>query len=440
MENLANNHPFVDGNKMFLLPGLKAFRIPWMLVIAIFCHQPEAIAQVRYMVGIDAWRSPSIGAENLIAIHRAVYALEDRYLKSRLFDETTKVRKSAGMLYRLGKTFLLDNVMDHLPVLTQHEIFGHGARYREFGYQDISYHLSLFPPYGRGNGWAHGSPNPERRGTWHERISSTIAGSEANTILSKSVRSKWLHRGRVKSRETVIYLFSSLDLSWYILRTRFTGRPRPGNDITNYLRNLNSLEGYHSRSPYRLTLEDLSSQLLVNLLNPTLFWAVYTYLVPYLYHGEHECELPMVRFGQVGYLPSFRLGLSPFGSEVIFENLIIHSGRVMNVFFRYGIPAFHQFGGLGIAVDNLASRKYITFSPRAELWHQPALLLGGQNVRTGRSGWGGGLWGTIRYRVARRNPAPELALEIGYKTDGFVEGEQLRRGFTLRLGLSLAEF
>ena len=415
------------------------YRISCLLVILICCHGSEAIAQVRYVVGIDAsWSSP-IGAENLIAVHRAVYAIEDRFLKPRLFDESSKGRKSMGIFYRLGKTVLLDNVIDYLPFLIQHEVFGHGARLREFGYVDISYSLSLFPPYGSGRGSAYGSLNPERRTTRHERLGVIIGGSKANTTLSKSIRSKWLQRGHVKSREIVIFLFSSLDLSGYILNTRFRSQHRPENDIINYLRDLNLLEGYSPQSDYRLTLENLSTQSLITFLNPTVIWAMYAYWVPYIYHGESERELPMFKFGPVKYLPSFRFGLTPFGSEVYFENLIVNSGRVVNIFLRYGIPTFHKFGGFGIAVENLALGKRITFSPRAELWHQPALLLGGQQVRTGRSGLGGGLWIKLYYRVAQRNPAPELALEIGYKTDGFIQGEPLRRGFTLRFGLSLVE-
>ena len=409
-----------------------------LLLILILFPTAKAMPQARYQVGIDATRSSQIGAENLAAIHRVVYALENRILSPRLFDESTKRRKTAGILYRLGKTVLVDNIVDHLLVLIQHEVFGHGARFREFGYRNISYDLSLFPPYGSSRGTAYGSRDPERRTTRHERIVISIGGSEANTILAESIRSRWLQRGGVKSREIMVYLPSSLDLTWYILRTRFGSRPRPGNDVANYLRDLNLLEGY-SETDDRLTLEDLSAQTLVGLLNPTAFWAMYAYAVSYLYHGSAESELPMLRLRAVGYLPSFRLGLTPFGSVVTFENVIVHSGRVSNVFFRYGMPSFHRFGGFGVAVDNLAAARGITVSPRAEFWHQPSLLLGGERLRAGRSGLGGGVWARIDYQVGASGYKPRIGLEIGGKTDGFVEGEALGRGFTLRLGLSIVE-
>ena len=390
-------------------------------------------------MGVDATRSSAMGAENLVALHRSIFALEDRLLRPRLFDEGTAGRKTAGIMYRLGKTVLLDNAIDQIAVLTQHEVFGHGARFREFGYTDISYKLSLFPPYGKGSGFASASLGRGRRTTRHERIGVTAGGSEANTVLAKAIRSKWLQRGgAVKSREIIVYLSSSLDLTWYILQTRVRSRPSPGNDVANYLRDLNLLEG-QPPSENKLTLEQLSAHTLAGLLNPTVLWAMYAYSVSYLYRGSAETRLPMFRIGAARYLPSFRLGLTPYGTEIIFENLILHSGRVSNLYLRYGIPSFHRFGGFGVAVERLASMRGIMFSPRAEIWHQPPLLLGGERVRRGRSGLGGGIWTRVDYQLEARRYKPGIWLEIGNKTDGFVEGEAFGRGFTLRLGLSIAE-
>lgn len=424
---------------MYFLPNLPAHRFAGLLFVLLFWPEADTVARARYVMGVDGPRSSGMGAENLVALHRSIFALEDRLLRPRLFDEGTAGRKTAGILYRLGKTVLLDNAIDHVAVLTQHEVFGHGARFREFGYTDISYRLSLFPPYGKGSGSASASLGRGRRTTRHERIGVIAGGSEANTVLAKAIRSKWLLRGgAVKSREIVIYLSSSLDLTWYILRTRFSSRLRPGNDVANYLRDLNLLEGF-SPNEYKLTLEQLSAHTLVGVLNPSVLWAMYAYSVSYLYRGSAETEHPMLRIGAARYLPSFRLGLTPYGPEVIFENLILHSGRVSNLFMRYGIPSFHKFGGLGVAVDNLASWRGIFVSPRVELWHQPALVLGGERVRTGRSGLGGGVWAKIDYQVVSTGYKPGIGLEIGCKTDGFSEGELLGRGFTLRLGLSVAE-
>ena len=201
------------------------------------------------MVEIDGRKSTQIGAENLIAFRHGISSMLDRYLKPRWFEEDKKSRKAIGIFYRLSKTVLLDNVIDHLAILTQHEVFGHGSCYREFGYKNNSYSLSLFPPYGNGNGYAiSGGLISNRTITTHERIMVIIGGSEANTQLSKSIRSKWLHRGSIKYREAVFYLFSANDLSWYIIRTKQRRLNSSNNDIIAYLRTLNSLEGFQGYS------------------------------------------------------------------------------------------------------------------------------------------------------------------------------------------------
>ncbi len=125
------------------------------LILCVFVLQCRtALAEVRYLVEIDGRKSTQIGAENLIAFQYGTSSMLDRYLKPRWFEEDKKSRKAIGIFYRLSKTVLLDNVIDHLAILTQHEVFGHGSRYREFGYKNNSYSLSLFPPYGNGNGYA----------------------------------------------------------------------------------------------------------------------------------------------------------------------------------------------------------------------------------------------------------------------------------------------
>lgn len=433
-----------------------AFGFLWLILFVSASHGQEAIAQeatsqeaiaqevtarAGYAVMVDESMSARVGAENLAAAHRALYGLENRLLKPRLFDERTVARKSAGVLYRLGKSLLVDNVIDYLAMLTQHEVFGHGARMREFGFKRITYRLALPPPYGRGTGSASGYTSRDRRTTRHERISVYAGGSEANTLLSSSIRSRWLHRGRANTRELALYLYSSMDLTGYILQTRDSsgdnaGRDGTNNDILNYLKDINGLEGYTNPDSYELTLERLRTLSLIRFLDPTVIWALYTYGTSYLLRGASESTLPMLRTGRIGYLPVFRLGLTPFGPAVHLENLFVAPGRVLNIHLRYGVPSFHRFGGIGASYDRIVIHRGISLEPRVELWHQPALLLGGRTTRTGTKGFGGGLWLEGRYTHASLDLAPAVLVEAGYKTDGFLEGEPLARGFVLRFGLS----
>ncbi len=77
-----------------------------------------------------------MGGHIIITLHRGIYAIENKFLKTRWFDENNFGKKAAGLTYRLAKTILVDNVLDHLSFLGQHEVFGHGAGYRELGFVD----------------------------------------------------------------------------------------------------------------------------------------------------------------------------------------------------------------------------------------------------------------------------------------------------------------
>ncbi len=266
-----------------------------------------------------------------------------------------------------------------------------------------------------------------------------IGGSEANTQLSKSIRSKWLHRGSIKYREAVFYLFSANDLSWYIIRTKQRRLNSSNNDIIAYLRTLNSLEGYQRQEDSRLTLDDLTKQSLINALNPFQFISTYAFLVAYIWEGKGNQQVPMVRIRGIRYLPSFRLGLTPFGSEVYFVNFIVSSQRVINAYFRHGISTFHRSEGFGIDVDNLFSNQHISLDSSLGLWHQPSLLLGRTRTTNSRSGLGGTISGRLFYKIRRSHPSVSLAFRIGYKTAGFLEGEQIRKGYSAGIGISFVE-
>ncbi len=408
----------------------------WMIILC--CG--EAAAQVRSTLMVDRGYSFKVGASNLLAVRRGVCLLESRFMKSRWFPEDSPGKKAAGMTYRLTKTVLVDNVVDHLAILIQHEVFGHGSRFREFGYSGSSYSLNLVPPYGSGRGTAYfGRSDPNRSETVHEEIAMRSGGSEANAVLAKSVLMKWMRCGQIPARETLLYLFAANDLSWYILRTRLGRNIRSGNDVNNFLRLVNRSEGYPFQNDYRLTLGSLAKQNAIHFLDPFQYVSLFTYLVTYVWSGEEERGLPMLRIGNIGYMPSFRLGLAPWGSEAYFENYVATSQRVVNFYFRRGFGTFHRFGGFGVQAISLMQSRRFSLDSGVDLWHQPRLLLGGTEAKSTRGGMGVALSGTCYYRLSQKKPVIDLTVEMGYKTAGFLQGEQLRSGWIGRVGIGFVE-
>ena len=94
------------------------------------------VAQVHHQLVWDRHFSSPVAAENLQTLHWGLYAVQDRVLKPRWDAEKTTSRKLLGLTYRLGKGILLDYPVDFMLALVQHEVFGHGARAREFGFGD----------------------------------------------------------------------------------------------------------------------------------------------------------------------------------------------------------------------------------------------------------------------------------------------------------------
>jgi len=221
---------------LWMIKKSRKIGIP-VFTLLIMSLNPLVGAEVHYSLILDNTYSSKTGANNILALHRGLYALEGKFLRPKWSDEKTLLKKVAGLSYRLAKTVFLDNVLDHLGFLIQHEVFGHGARYREFGYKNNSYSIHLLFPYGDGKGWAgRGRPEPGSKATAYENIAMIIGGSESNTVLANLLKYVWLKRGSIHYRESIFYLFTANDLWAYIARSKFRAGSNTGNDILSFLK------------------------------------------------------------------------------------------------------------------------------------------------------------------------------------------------------------
>jgi len=395
-------------------------------------------AEVPYRLIWDKNFSPYTGAHNIITLHKGIYEIENSLLKTKWFEENNFVNKSAGIVYRLGKSLLLENVIDHMSFLTQHEIFGHGARFREFGFKNNQFSLHFIFPYGDAQGRAETGELPSQRAlSDHEHLVMITGGSSSNALLSRRLKYHWLSRKSINFRETILYLISSNDLSFYILRTQWDLKGPCHNDVLNYLTAINTQHGYYGEENYRLTLDQLSRQALIHTLDPFQYFSLFTYFVNYLWSGKERFEIPLIPVFGLRYLPSFYLGLSPFGSEFYFENYFLYKEKIFSLFIRIGDPTFHKSWGIGMEAINLIKQNNLSLNSQFHIWNQPSLLLGGEKITKGNSGLGGSFLITAFYEFTN-SPLPiSLVGEIGYKTSGYVQGETLSQGVIARAGLAL---
>jgi hypothetical protein len=377
-------------------------------------------------------------SRNLLTLHSIIYEFEDEKLKLSYWNEDNLKRKLLGIGYRFTKTVLLDYQVDFLVHLFQHEVFGHGYRYREFEYEDNSYGLNAAPPYGNGSGFAvRGMTNYNRDLGIHEEIAIRSGGMESASVLSNSIKKRWLFRGKMNYRESLLFLSTFHDYTVYILATKYFNNNSEGNDVRNYLRTINESYGFIDERDYRLTIDDLSRKASINLLNTFNLYATYTYLKKYLLDGEREFEYPTIKIGNKELLPSIRFGLTPFGSEFVVENYVRTERNIIGFNFRIGDNKLDNFWGLGCLYHKKISDNF-SFTSQLDTWVQPEMELGGITTFNTNDGFGARFVSEFNLYIGRSFPIGIYG-QVGYKSSGFIEGEILDKGPIVRLGISFRD-
>ena len=405
------------------------------LISTIFI-QTISVAQINKVFVLDKQASSITSSQNLFSIYQIAADFQDDNIKIKYWKENNWKRKSLGIGYRFLKMILIDQQIDHLTFLLQHEVFGHGYRYREFEFQENSYNINLAPPFGNGSGFARrGITSYNRKLGIHESIIISSGGMEANTILSKTIRNKWLNNGEINYRESRLYLLSILDYPLYIVSTNIFNRNEPGNDVNNYLRTLNLYHGYNNPLNYRLSINDITRYSIANLLNTYSLFAAYSFWKTYLFDGNKIFKYPMINLGKVDWLPSLRMGLSPFGAELILENHFKTSNCLTEVNLRIGDYNLNNFWGFGIT-HLIALKNESQLNLIADSWVQPSMNLGGLETFQTKKGLGGRIIGEFNLFFSKTLPVGIYG-QVGYKTSGYIEGEKLDKGLILRMGISI---
>jgi len=399
-----------------------------------------AFPQAQYYLSFDKTLSEDVGAENIITIHKALYRFENSYLPLKLSDESTVLKKMGGISYRLGKSFISYN-FSYLGGLIQHEVFGHGSRYREYGQTESSYHLSLPFPLGNGGGYARsGSPakGPNRLISNFESCAKIFGGMEGGNILANRIRTKWFLNNSISNQEFMLYIFGRHNSTAYILSTEYK-TAQPGNDVVAYLDNVNYINGNNNPFTSGYNLDVLKKHTVLTLADPLTYIAGINYLFSYVLKGNESAKMPMIKFGQVRYLPSFRLGLSPFGSEFYSEHFALYNKKLIEFYYRQSDGELAQTYGGGMKLSYLINNKYFAVHTAIDFWNQPKMVLGGSKLYYTPGGAGGAFGATAVVNLLKKDNQLGLMVNAGYKTAGYSEGEKLAQGAIIRIGLSFTE-
>ena len=378
--------------------------------------------------------SPIVGAENLYSAHRALYSIEEDVFAPAAGD-SSESNAARGIPARAARLILLDLPLDYMPMLIQHEVFGHGYRLYEASYENVVYSLHLPPPYGDGHGTAVGL-RLKRTTSRDQDISISAAGMEANDVFARSVRGKWMASGSMNHHEANLYLINAFNRSFYAARARLGILQGQYGDIRNYLRLVNLRHGGETLDGRPMDAEDVQLRMLADVLDPFAFYALWASLGNHLILGRSGFGLPMPEVSGIRFLPMAHAGLSPFGLEYYLDANAARGSRTLSVTYRQGDPGSDPFYGLGLDIGNFVDLARLSADVRVEAWRQPRLRFRvydvgewGETPEAMESG--GGLWITLRTKSKIG-----LVLESGYKTPGFVQGEPLEESLIFRGGIS----
>ena len=375
------------------------------------------------------------GAQMVATCHRELVLAEDRLVDA-LAAGVHRPNKAVNALGRLGKYVLLDTPVDYFSVVLAHEYFGHGARYRELDIDKVNYGFDRPPPYGYGGGQA--SVNIVDPISNHELLAIWEGGLEAHALINRELALRWMASGEIDYRAASQYFWSYQIAMNYIQETdRDLADGQQDNDPRAYVRLLNAEAGYTDPAALRISVKDLQSKANLNALNPFVLLSMYSVLKGFLWDGERSMQMPSMRWGSVRYLPSLRVGLTPLGIEYHLENYVRIDERVALIDLRYGDRTFaKKWWGAGAFVQSVISGQFVSVDMSCDIWKQPGIEFTRISASPTTGGWGAAF--SVRaYRAIPGAPWPlAAAVELGYKSNGFLDGYSLAAAPILGAGVA----
>ncbi|HET9468386.1 MAG TPA: hypothetical protein VFO48_08240 [Vicinamibacterales bacterium] len=407
-------------------------------VLLITAAHAYAQSPATYSVVFDPYMTPAAGAQGLLTIQHLFASAADRWLPLKIGSERSRPGLALGILYRSGKFLLLDMPQDHFFLVAAHEVFGHGTRFREIGDGRLRYGFDAPIPYGSGDAFTrfHGlfpvTPLAE--------LTVSAAGIEAQHALADAIADRAAGRGRIHYREAWLYFESRMAAVSYALSASPTSSE--GHDVADYLE---AFEKACTAPCTPLTRNHVQRRSLAALVDPLLYYSLYGLAVSYIGNGQTTGPLPMIPVGRgAQVMPSLGYALAPYGGEWSVRGVLVsgkgEEGRgksVHGVTVRVGNTGASPTWGVSARAADVARIRRLGIGVDVHVWQQPEVLA---DKTSDAQSVGGGVLGTLVVpmpRWLRTRWSDGIHVTGGYKSEGFVPGEQLSGGAVLRLGFTV---
>lgn len=396
-----------------------------------------------YKVGWDINFSPYAGGEDILFVHRGLERIEGYLVgKSPIYCS----QSAAARFWRFSELYFVWMPVNMLAVVTQHEVFGHGYRIRDInhGTKVAGYSIDSPPPYGHGGGATYF--NTSYSFTTSQESAVSMAGVESTAILAQLTKFKWLESHRIDPRQTILYLLSQHDLNLYIGTLKIKDEDLRGHDIHMYINSLNYT--YTNNFISKGRLRSLSW---INLADPFTYYSAYAWF-RYIWTGK-ETRIPTIPIFGMGYLPTLRLGLTPFGPELFIENYLIKGNKPTYFYLVGGSHSQNRYGGFGFYSPRIWTNDHWSLGFRFDAWRQPKLLLEPGSIPFDEINFdqkpdkNNPIYPYSEQHAKQIGAAGSIIIgyqkmcgfetELGYKSQGFLPGYSLKTSPTARLYFTL---
>lgn len=356
-------------------------------------------------------------------------------------DESRFPGKVLGVLGRGLKLVLVDEPIAELTSEISHEVGGHGGRARELGleptflfYLPVVYR-KVFAPDDDARAGAYTQFLTSNVVEGDRAMLGTLGGLEANYVHAWWINARIVRaRGRVHHGDLLVYLASKLPYSDSMFDA--SNESDAGNDVSSYVTHLQDRFNRWEPGARRAIARRLGAGYAWNLIDPTLFYALYGTLVANVGQGRTVTKMPLPRIGDTTLFLSPRFALSPFGAEHALDVFLAdRRGRMLDVYGRVVSSGLADAYGFGARVLGIQAGSRATFGAEVDVWRQPEIVLQARGLydRAQRVGLNAAAFYDVRVVGILG-----VTGKLGAKTEGWVLGQPVGGGLHGYLGVSLA--
>lgn len=278
-------------------------------------------AQPVYRFEYPFSTSPFAGAEFHSLLHHEISELDNRYVPSKIFFKEDALSKTGNVLYRLLRIGTYGFYLAYIPVINQHEYFGHLARAKQLKAGFTRYQIYFFPPSG---GRAYFGNHEYYPLTSMERMLEVAGGMEANSIMAERIRTNALLKGTVSFHDAMFYLGASTDFSTYVLLTNNGSY----DDITQYLYTLNTT----LTEDEKVHRDNLRAPALLSVfLDPFAVLSFYNLAGRFVIAGKVYSKTPMLHAGNIEFLPVYAFELAADGPRNCLNGYLVSHDNLYKI-------------------------------------------------------------------------------------------------------------